>query len=153
MWFSGYPADTPYPPLPFEHFKGFPSSAICPSRVRHAFYACALLLNTARTEHEINLCGAPYELVKTLLVLMTDVISEGSGEHVFCTISPGPRSLTKFKVDEDSSQIKILHIYVRCLQNTCWRFSISVFLSTCNNGFSYQSKASNSSKWNILTNC
>ena len=32
-------------------------------------------------EHEINLCGAPYELVKTLLVLMTDVISEGSGEH------------------------------------------------------------------------
>ena len=33
-------------------------------------------------EHEINLRGAPYELVKTLLVLMTDVISEGSGEHV-----------------------------------------------------------------------
>ena len=33
-------------------------------------------------EHEINLPGAPYELVKTLLVLMTDVISEGSGEHV-----------------------------------------------------------------------
>ena len=32
--------------------------------------------------HEINLRGAPYELVKTLLVLMTDVISEGSGEHV-----------------------------------------------------------------------
>ena len=33
-------------------------------------------------EHDINLRGAPYELVKTLLVLMTDVISEGSGEHV-----------------------------------------------------------------------
>ena len=33
-------------------------------------------------EHEINLCGAPYELVNTLLELMTDVISEGSGEHV-----------------------------------------------------------------------
>ena len=30
----------------------------------------------------MNLRGAPYELVKTLLVLMTDVISEGSGEHV-----------------------------------------------------------------------
>ena len=33
-------------------------------------------------EHEINSGGAPNELVKTLLVLMTDVISEGSGEHV-----------------------------------------------------------------------
>ena len=42
------------------------------------------------------------------LVLMTDVISEGSGEHCVCTIC----SLTKFKVDEDSSQIKILDIYV-----------------------------------------
>ena len=47
-----------------------------------SFYACALLLNTARTEHEINLRGASYELVKTLLEHMTDVISEGSGEHV-----------------------------------------------------------------------
>ena len=28
-----------------------------------------------------------------------------------------------------------------------------VVLSTCNNGYSYQSKTSNSSKWNILTNC
>ena len=35
--------------------------------------ACFLL-----TEHEINLRGAPYELVK----LMTDANSEGSGEHV-----------------------------------------------------------------------
>ena len=33
-------------------------------------------------QHEINLRGAPYELVKNLLELMTDVISEGSGEHV-----------------------------------------------------------------------
>ena len=49
-----------------------------------SFYAdvCALFLNTARTEHEINFRGAPYELVKTLLVLMTDVIREGAGEHV-----------------------------------------------------------------------
>ena len=46
------------------------------------------------------------------LVLMTDVISEGSGEHVclHSAISSGSRSLTKFKVDEDSSQIKILDI-------------------------------------------
>ena len=43
---------------------------------------CALFLKTAGPEHEINLRGAPYDLVKTLLVLMTDVISEGSGEHV-----------------------------------------------------------------------
>ena len=33
-------------------------------------------------EHEINLRGAPYDLVKTTLELMTVVISEGSGEHV-----------------------------------------------------------------------
>ena len=64
-------------------------------------------------EHEINL-RAPYELVKTLLLLMTDVISEGSGEHVCLQISSGSRSLTKFKVDEDSRQIKILDIYFRC---------------------------------------
>ena len=30
----------------------------------------------------INCAPNPYELVKTLLVLMKDVISEGSGEHV-----------------------------------------------------------------------
>ena len=35
VWFSGYPTDTPSPPIPFKYFKGFPSSAICPSRVRH----------------------------------------------------------------------------------------------------------------------
>ena len=29
-----------------------------------------------------NLRRAPYELVQTLLELMTDVISEGSGDHV-----------------------------------------------------------------------
>ena len=33
-------------------------------------------------EHEIILRGAPYELLKTLLVLMTYVISKGSGVHV-----------------------------------------------------------------------
>ena len=57
---------------------------ICPSPVPHGghFYACALFLNTARTQDEINLCGAPYGLVKTLLVHMIDVISVGSGEHV-----------------------------------------------------------------------
>ena len=29
-----------------------------------------------------------------------------------CTISSGSRSLTKFKVDEDSSQIKIVDVHV-----------------------------------------
>ena len=74
----------PYSPLPF---KGFPSSAICPSRVRHGgqFYQSMRVLfswTQLGPEHEINLRGAPYDLVKTLLELMTDVISEGSGEHV-----------------------------------------------------------------------
>ena len=36
---------------------------------------------------------SPYELVKTLLVLMTDVIGEGSGEHV-CFHHLGRVSLT-----------------------------------------------------------
>ena len=75
-----------------------------------SFYTCALFLNTARPEHEINLHGAPYELVKTLLVLMTDAISEGSGEHV-CLHNLVKVSLTRMK----TSQIKILDIYVRCL--------------------------------------
>ena len=38
---------------------------------------CSFLEHSSDPEHEINLRGAPYELV-----LMTDVISEGSGEHV-----------------------------------------------------------------------
>ena len=74
----------PYSPLPF---KGFPNSAICPSRVRHGgqFYQSMRVLfswTQLGPEHKINLRGAPYDLVKTLLELMTDVISEGSGEHV-----------------------------------------------------------------------
>ena len=80
LWFSGYPTDTPYPPLPFN----FPVS-----HVRHGghFYhsnSMRVLISWTQLgpEHEINLRGAPFELVKTLLVLMTDVISEGSGEHV-----------------------------------------------------------------------
>ena len=68
-------------------FKGFPSSAICPSRVQHGgqFYQSKHVLfswTQLGPEHEINLREAPYDLVKTLLELMTDVISEGSGEHV-----------------------------------------------------------------------
>ena len=85
VWFSGYPTDTPYPPLPFKHFKGFPSSAICPSHVPYHSNSVRVLFCWTQLgpEYEINLRRAPYEPVKTLLVLyMTDVISEGSGEHV-----------------------------------------------------------------------
>ena len=85
--FSGYPTDTPYPPLPFKHFKGFPSSAICPSRVRHRghFYhsiyiilcVCSFLKHNSDPSMK-STCAEPY----MSLVLMTDVISEDSGEHV-----------------------------------------------------------------------
>ena len=146
----------PPPPPPFKHFKGFPSSAICPSRVRHGglFYLSMRVLfswTQHGPEHEISLRGAPYELVRTLLELMTDVISEGSGEHVCLhnLVRVSSRSLTKFKVDEDSSQIKILYIYTYVVL----KILVSGFQSTCNNCYSYYSKTSNSSKWNILSNC
>ena len=52
----------------------------------HFYHSNSMRVLFSRTQlgpkHEINLRGAPYELVKTILVLMTDVISEGSGEHV-----------------------------------------------------------------------
>ena len=67
-------------------------------------------------EHEkihINLHGAPYELVpgyfiNNLLVLIRDVISEASGEHVHLRNLVRVSLLTniKFEVDEDSDQIK-----------------------------------------------
>ena len=70
-----------------------------------------------------------------MLELMTDVISEGSGEHVclhnLARVSSG--LLTKFKVDEDSSQIKILDIYTYVV----FKILVSGFLSTCNNCYSY----------------
>ena len=63
VWFSGFLTDNPYPPLPFNHFKGFPSSAICPSRVRHGGHFYHLCVRSSWTqlgpEHEINLRGAP----------------------------------------------------------------------------------------------
>ena len=61
-----------------------------------------------------------------------------------CTISSGSRSLTKFKVENKKS---------RHLRTLTLKYLSAVFLSTCNNGYSYQSKTSNSSKRNILTNC
>ena len=76
VWFSGYPTDTPSLPLPYKYFKGFPSSAICPSPVRHGshfYHSMHVLFSWTQL-------GPQHEII--LLVLMTDVISEGSGEHV-----------------------------------------------------------------------
>ena len=75
-------------------------------------------------EHEINLRGAPYELVpgyfvNSLLVLTTYVIREGPGEHVhLCNLARvSLLTIIKFEVDEDSDQKKNLYIYVRCVLN------------------------------------
>ena len=68
-------------------------------------------------EHEINLRGAPYELVSgyfvnSLLVLTTYVIREGPGDHVRLHNLAGVSLLTtctciiKFEVYKDSDQIK-----------------------------------------------
>ena len=81
--FSGYPTDTPYPPLPFKHFKGFSSSTICPSRVRHGghFYHSIyiILCVCSFLEHSLDpsmksTCAEPH----MSLVLMTDVSSIGA---------------------------------------------------------------------------
>ena len=133
--------DIPTPPPPFlSILKDFPVRQYVISRVRHGghFYhsmRVLFFLTQLGPEHEINLRGSPYELVRTLLELMTDVISEGSGEHVCLhnLVRVSSRSLTKFKVDEDSSQIKILDIYTYVV----FKILVSGFLSTCNNCYSY----------------
>ena len=101
----------PYPPLPFKHFKGFPSSAICPSRVRnggHFYHSMRVLFSWAQLgpEHEITLpCWYLWQMWS----------AKAQESMCVCTISSGSRSLTKFKVDEDSSQIKSLDNYERFL--------------------------------------
>ena len=77
------------------------------------------ILFSIEPEHEINLRGAPYELVpgyfiNSLLVLTTYVIIEGSGEHVPLRnlVRVSLLTIIKFEVDEDS-----LDIYVRCVLN------------------------------------
>ena len=71
------------------------------------------ILFTIEPEHEINLRGAPYELVpgyfvNSLLVLTTYVIREGPGEHVRLRNLARVSLLTiiKFEVYKDSDQIK-----------------------------------------------
>ena len=74
VWFSGYPTDTPSPPLSFKHFKGFFQFVnMSKSRVtRRALLSLYIYIyNSMRVlfswtqlgpKHEINLHGAPYEL-------------------------------------------------------------------------------------------
>ena len=71
------------------------------------------ILFTIEPEHEINLRGAPYELVpgyfvNSLLVLTTYVIREGPGEHVRLRNLARVSLLTiiKFEVYKDSDLIK-----------------------------------------------
>ena len=71
------------------------------------------ILFTIEPEHEINLRGAPYELVpgyfiNSPLVLTTYVIREGPGEHVRLRNLARVSLLTiiKFEVYKDSDQIK-----------------------------------------------
>ena len=71
------------------------------------------ILFTIEPEHEINLRGAPYELVpryfvNSLLVLTTYVIREGPGEHVRLHNLARVSLLTiiKFEVYKDTDKIK-----------------------------------------------
>ena len=77
-----YETDTPILPSLLSILKDYPVKqyvqAVCDTEGN----SISLSGTQLGPEHEINLRGAPYELVKTLLELMTDVISEGSGEHV-----------------------------------------------------------------------
>ena len=68
-------------------------------------------------EHEINLRGAPYELVpgyfvNSLLVLTTYVIREGSGEHVRLRNLARVSLLTIIKYSRDCIR-KVLRVYTK----------------------------------------
>ena len=77
-----YETDTPTLPSLLSILKNFPIRqyvlAACDTEGNSiSLCVCSFL------EHNSDpSMRAPYELVKTLLELMTDVISEGSGEHV-----------------------------------------------------------------------
>ena len=75
------------------------------------FYVCALFLNRARTRAWNQLARSP----RPCWFLWQMWTAKAQESMCVCTISSGSRSLTKFKVDEDSSQIKNLDIYVRWL--------------------------------------
>ena len=73
-------------PSPLSVLKDFPvrqyAQAACDTEGTSIILCMCSFLEHRSPEHEINWRGASYELVKTLLVLMTNVISEGSGAHV-----------------------------------------------------------------------
>ena len=77
-----YETDTPTLPSLVSILKDFPVRQYVQAAYDTEGNSISLCVCSFRPEHEINLCGAPCELVNTLLELMTDVISEGSGEHV-----------------------------------------------------------------------
>ena len=81
---DSHPTDTPYPPLPFKHFKGFPVrqyvQAACDTEgtsIILILCVCSFLEHSSDPSMK-STCAEPH----MSLVLMTDVISEGSGEHV-----------------------------------------------------------------------
>ena len=88
LWFSGYRTDNPTLPSLLSILKDFPVrqyvQAACDTEGTSVILILCMcsFLNTARTRAWNQLTRAPYELVKTLLVLMTDEISEGLGMHV-----------------------------------------------------------------------
>ena len=99
--------------------------------------ACCLILfpchisSPIEPEHEINLGGAPYELVpgyfiNSLLVLMTYVIREGSGGHVRLRNLAKVSLLTiiKFEADEDSDPKK----NSRHLRTLCFKYLNTIFI-------------------------
>ena len=56
--------------------------AACDTKGTSITLCVCSFLEHSSDPHEIKWRGVPYELVKTLLEFMTDVISEGSGEHM-----------------------------------------------------------------------
>ena len=120
------------------------------SRIGHTQVACdtegTSMLVQLRPVHEINLRGAPYELVpryfvNSLLVLMT--CDQRRLRRACSAFAQSRQGLTAHEHKVWSGPNKILDIYVRCVLNT-WK-SISYesggFLSInikCNNGYSYR---------------
>ena len=76
---DSHPTDTPYPPLPFKHFVRQYVQAACDTEgtsIILILCVCSLLEHSSDPSMK-STCAEPH----MSLVLMTDVISEGSGEH------------------------------------------------------------------------
>ena len=123
VWFSGYPTDTPSPPLPLSILKDFPvrqyAQAACDTDRTSIMILCMCsFLEHSSDPSMKSSCAEPHmSWLRPCWYLWRMWSANAQESMCVCTISSGSRSLTKFKVDEDSSQIKILDIYVgiRCL--------------------------------------